>query len=84
LLGVCDVVAWSGQQIAVLNWACGAFAVLGLLVQFLLERRWRRRQSELEKARKQAEESAQRPPPPPPAPRRWWEWGPKKSGHRAA
>jgi hypothetical protein len=83
LIGACDVAAWADQQTAVLNWACGAFAGLGLLAQLLLERRRRRRLQEQEKARKEAEDYARHSPPPPP-PRRWWEWGPKKHGHRAA
>ncbi len=86
-LAVCDTVAWAGEQTAVLNWACGAFAVLGLLAQLLLERRRLRRQREQEKARKEAEERDQEPPappPPPPPPRHWWEWGQKKSAKRAA
>jgi hypothetical protein len=81
-LGVFDVVAWADQQTAVLNWACGAFAVLGLLAQLLLERRRLRQLREREKARKEAEERPYYPPPPPP--RRWWEWGRKKGDRRAA
>jgi MFS family permease len=81
-----DAVAWAGEQTAVLNWACGALAVLGLLAQLLLERRRVRRRREQEKARKEAEERAreQPPPPPPPPPRHWWEWGSKKGPRRAA
>ena len=83
--GVCDAVGWAGEQTALLNWACGAFAVLGLLAQLLLERRRLQRQREQEKARKEDEERAKEPPaPPPPPPRRWWEWGQKKSAKRAA
>jgi hypothetical protein len=82
-IGAFDAVAWAGQQTSVLNWACAAFAVLGLLTQLLLERRRRHRLREEEKARKEAEERALLPPPPPP-PRRWWEWGQGKSGRRAA
>ena len=81
---LCDAVGWAGEQTALLNWACGAFAVLGLLTQLLLERRRRSRQQEQEKARKEEEEYAHQPPPPPPPPRRWWEWGQKKGAKRAA
>jgi hypothetical protein len=82
--GVCDAVGWAGEQTALLNWACGSFAVVGLLAQLLLERRSRRRKNALEKARKEAEELAQYPPYTPPPPRRWWEWGHKKSAKHAA
>ena len=83
--GVCDAVGWAGEQTALLNWACGAFAVLGLLAQLLLERRRRRRQRELEKAQKEADEFAEHPPyHPPPPPRHWWERGHRKSSKRRA
>ncbi|HVS35998.1 MAG TPA: hypothetical protein VMS17_10500 [Gemmataceae bacterium] len=83
--GVCDAVGWAGDQTALLNWACGSFAVVGLLTQLLLERRRVRRKLAKEKARKEAEE-AEWPPytRPPHPPRHWWEWGHKKSGKRAA
>ena len=83
--GVCDAVGWAGEQTAVLNWACGAFAVLGLLAQLLLERRRTRRKLKQEKDRKETEELSWPPPyPPPTPPRHWWEWGQKKSPKRAA
>ena len=84
--GVCDAVGWAGEQTAVLNWACGAFAVLGLLAQLLLERRRLRRRHKQEKDQKEADELRRTPavPPPPTPPRHWWEWGHKKSPKRAA
>ncbi len=83
-LGVCDAAGWAGEQTAVLNWACGAFAVLGLLAQLLLERRRLRRQQKRDKDRKETEEQARPPWYPPPPPRHWWEWGQKKGAKRAA
>jgi hypothetical protein len=84
-LALCNAVAWADGQTPVLNWACGAFAVLGLLTQFLLERRRLRRQREKAEAEKEDEETAGRYPPPPPRPKGWWDWGHKhKSGRRAA
>jgi hypothetical protein len=89
LFGVADVVAWADQQTAVLNWACAACAVLGLLVQLLLERRRLRRQRALDAARKEADAAADDymdhwPPPPPHRPKSWWDWGHKKQPKRAA
>ena len=82
-----DMVAWADQQTPLLNWACGASAVLGLLAQVLLERRRLRRQREKAAADKEAEELARQPPPPPPPPppkpKGWWEWA-QKGGQRAA
>ena len=86
LVGFPNVVAWADQQTAVLNWACAAMAVLGLLVQLLLERQRLRRQRALEATRKEAEEAGydERAPWPPQPPRGWWEWGRKKHSRRAA
>jgi hypothetical protein len=38
-LGKLDAVAWTEQRTQILNWLCGAVTVLGLFVQFLIERR---------------------------------------------
>jgi hypothetical protein len=62
---VVDAPAWSGRNGPLLNWACGAAAVLGIVLQFLLERRRKRK---LKAARESAERKAQAPPPPPPPP----------------
>jgi hypothetical protein len=43
-LGKLDAVAWSGKQAAWLNWTCVGVALLGWLMQFLLDRRRRQRQ----------------------------------------
>ena len=39
--GSVDVVNWTNQSTALLNWACGFLAVLGIGVQYLLDRRHR-------------------------------------------
>ena len=84
-LALCDPVGWADGQTPVLNWACGAFAVLGLLAQLLLERRRLRRQREKAEADKEDEEAASHYTPPPPRPKGWWDWKPKhKGGKRAA
>ena len=41
-LGHLDAAAWAARHALLLNWACGAAAVLGLVVQFLLDRRRQR------------------------------------------
>jgi hypothetical protein len=78
---VFDVVAWAGDQAAILNWVCVAIAALGLLAQLLLARRRRRRQRERELEEQEAGAFAYGPPR---QPRRWWEWGQKKGPKRAA
>lgn len=50
-LGKLDAVAWSGKHAGWLNWACVALALLGWLVQLLMDRR----RSELEEAQKAQE-----------------------------
>jgi hypothetical protein len=42
-LGTVDSVSWAGQNAPLLNWGSGAAAVMGVLVQFLLERRRKRK-----------------------------------------
>ena len=41
-LGRLDAVAWSADRPRLLDWACGGVALLGLLVQFTLDRRRRK------------------------------------------
>ena len=75
-----DSVEWSKTNGPLLNWGCAALIVLGVLVQFLLERR---RQY---KARLSEEPVPVAPPPPPPAkPARslLWTWGEKLIQQRA-
>jgi hypothetical protein len=82
---VAEAVAWSERHAAVLNWGCCAFAVLGLLLQYLLERgRSRRAKARAREEEERAEEWAhslhqrQRP-----RPRGWLDWLHKKPARRA-
>jgi hypothetical protein len=78
--GHLDVVAWSAQQAPLLNWAVGALLVLGVLVQFLVQRRLKGRGSA--RKEKPPEKKAESPPkskepkePEKPPKRSWWPWG---------
>jgi MFS family permease len=51
-LGKLDAVAWTGKHALWLNWACVGLALLGWLVQFLMDRR-RRQREEAQKAEEQ-------------------------------
>jgi hypothetical protein len=51
--GTMDAVAWTAQASIPLNWGCGLFAVIGVGMQYLLDRRRRRK---LQKAEKPEEE----------------------------
>ncbi len=55
-----DAPTWSGRNGPLLNWACGALTVLGVVLQFLLERRRKRKAKEAKDAKdaKAAEEAA--------------------------
>jgi hypothetical protein len=44
-LGNTDVIGWSRQQAPLLNWSVGAAIVLGVLLQFLIQRRLKARAS---------------------------------------
>ncbi len=75
--------AWSGRNGPLLNWACGAAAVLGIVLQFLLERRRKRKEKAAKQAKeakaaeeaalKQAEETLARKPRAKPK-ATWWGW----------
>ncbi len=73
-LRIVDSVAWTTKNGPLLNWACAALIVSGVVLQFLLERR-RRRQAEL--ASQPEPEPFVVAPPPKPAPTGWWAWGEK-------
>lgn len=78
-----DSVAWTGNNGPLLNWGCGTLIVLGILVQFLLERR---RQRKLQSSGPEAELVEEAPPPPPPAkpaPVGLWAWSEKWLHRRA-
>ena len=77
-----DSVVWTGKNGPLLNWACGSLIVLGILIQFLLERRRQR------KAQQDAEPEpvAEAPPPPllaKPVPAGLWAWSEKWLHRRA-
>jgi hypothetical protein len=78
-----DVVDWAGRQGLILTWVCVVVAVLGVMVQLLLERRTRLRREEAARKAKEEQERPPAPPPPPPKPKAWWQWevfGKKKAG----
>ena len=77
-----DSVAWTRKNAPLLNWACAALVVLGILVQFLLDRRRQR------KAQANAEPAPVEVAPPPrqpakPARSPLWVWS-EKFLHRRA
>jgi hypothetical protein len=82
-LRLVDSVAWTGQNGPLLNWGCASLIVMGVLVQFLLERR-RNRKAEPEE---EPEPIVAAPPPPPPRPKRarssLWAWGERLIHRRA-
>ncbi|HTU17061.1 MAG TPA: hypothetical protein VMG10_03300 [Gemmataceae bacterium] len=83
-LHMVDSVAFTQKNGPLLNWGCAALVVVGILVQFLLERR-RRRKAE-PAAEPEVVEVAPPPPPPPPAkpaPAGLWAWGEKWLHRRA-
>jgi hypothetical protein len=83
-LHMVDSVAWTGRNTPLLNWGCGALIVLGIFVQFLLERRRQRKAEPLAEAEPEAVEVAPPPPPPAkPAPAGLWAWGEKWLMRRA-
>ncbi len=80
---VVDAVAYSERNGPLLNWACGAAAIMGILVQFLLERRRKRKAA---KAKANAEREEEPPPPPKPKPKpkkTLWAWVQKNALRRA-
>ncbi|MGH7223798.1 MAG: hypothetical protein ACRELF_11255 [Gemmataceae bacterium] len=76
-----DSVAWTRKNDPLLDWGCAALIVLGILVQFLLERR-RRRKAE-SSAEPERVELAPPPPPPKPAPAGLLAWSEKWLHRRA-
>jgi hypothetical protein len=69
-----DSVAWTEKNGPLLNWACGAWIVLGVLIQLLLDRRRRRKAQAPEGEADFIEEP---PPPAKPAPAGLRAWGEK-------
>ncbi|MBY0525854.1 MAG: hypothetical protein K2R98_20850 [Gemmataceae bacterium] len=76
-LGKLDALAWGEQRAILLNWSCAGLALLGWLVQFVLER-WRLNrqrvlddQAELKEAQDALKERFKRRA----AGQTWWKWG---------
>jgi hypothetical protein len=66
-LGKLDAVSWCQEQVSLLNIACGGVVLLGMLFQFLIDRRQiqlalERADKEREKAAKEREKKAAAPP----------------------
>jgi hypothetical protein len=80
-LHIVDSVAWTGKNGPILNWGCSALVVMGIVVQFVLERR-RQRKAE-PAAEPEPEPIVVAPPPAKPAPKGLWAWG-EKWFHRRA
>jgi MFS family permease len=77
-LGTLDSVRWAAANAVLLNWLCGSGAILGVLTQFLLERRRARKKREQEeKARQKAaeDEEKKKNKPAPAARKGWLPWG---------
>jgi hypothetical protein len=86
-LGTLKAPAWADGHAVLLNWLCGSGIVLGVLTQFLLERRRLRKKKEREEAakkksedeaaKKKADEAKKKAKP---APGGWWPpWGQRKA-----
>ena len=84
-LHIVNSVAWTQKHAPLLNWGCASLVVMGVLVQFLLERR-RRRAAEPIMEAEPAVIAMPAPPPPPPPRSAWstlWSWGGKLLYRRA-
>jgi hypothetical protein len=79
-LGKIHAVEWTTRRQTLLDWAAAGAVLLGVLAQWLLERRRARlkREQEEEQQRRQEEERARRS-----RKRSWWGWGPPKKYRRA-
>jgi len=84
-LHMVDSVAWTNKNGPLLNWGCSALVVLGILVQFVLERRRHRKMASVEEPQPEIVEAVPLPPlsPAKPAPGGLWAWG-EKWFHRRA
>jgi hypothetical protein len=83
-----DTIAWAANNGPLWNWGLGSFAVLGILVQFVLYRHHLKVKKAKEAMTKQAEEDKKieeelrrRAPPPP---KSWWPFGGKGKSGKAA
>ena len=78
--GTLKAVPWAAAHGVLLNWLCGSGAIVGVLTQFLLERRRIRKKKEQEEKAKQkaAEEEEKKKRAAAPAKRSWLPWGGRK------
>jgi hypothetical protein len=88
-LGLVDSLAWARQNGALLNWGVVGCTVLGVLAQYLVDRRQKRRKAAAKarkaKAAEEARAKAAAPPPPPPPPKQaWWKLGRRDAAQRKA
>ncbi len=75
-LGQLDSVAWAARHGPLLNWGLGGWVVLGVLAQFVLDRRRQGKKATARSRKKKEERPAPVPPPPPPPPKpKWWQVG---------
>lgn len=82
-LGTLNAVPWADAHALLLNWLCGGGAVLGVLAQFVLERRRLRKKREREEAaREKAAEDEERKKRQR-AKRSWFGWGQGTTSRRA-
>jgi hypothetical protein len=78
-----DAAAWAGNHVPLWNWGLGAVAVIGILVQFIVNRRFEQtKKANKEKAakaekEKQEAEIRRQLQPPAPGPKGWWPFGGK-------
>jgi hypothetical protein len=84
-LHMVDSVAWTRKYGPLLNWGCAALIVLGILVQFLLERRQQRTAEPAAEPEPEPEPKpvVAAPPPPNPPSKGVWAWGEKWFQRRA-
>ncbi len=66
-LGKLNAAEWAEARVVLLNWLCGGGAVLGLVVQFLMDQRRLRLQREYEEEERSRRLLRGRP--------WWWNWG---------
>src|SRR5262249_36616153 len=80
-----DSTAWAGRHGPLLNAGVAALTLLGVLAQYLLERRRARKKRESVERKELVRryEGDRARPPPPPRPTPWWRWGGGKKYRRA-
>jgi membrane protein implicated in regulation of membrane protease activity len=86
-----NTIEWAANHAPLWNWGLGSFAVLGILVQFVLHRRYQKMKKEKDEKAKEAEEVAKieeelrrRAPAAKAATKSWWPFGGKDKSDKAA